>query len=224
MFIQRETLFNMVGAVSKGMEELSMAMLWLASYTFLLRVPSEGLPMCRGGVGYTPLLAEQSLLYMDGHETACLKLHARKSQPRGALLKRTCSCAGGNSKLCPVHALWHGFFIHLEPGTKPWGNISPDHARCRLRDILRKLQARRFTLSGPCDNSRVPSGARIRAVRHARFSQRPRQGMCVYLVPVAARASVVVSSCAAGHATFWRTIGKDMPDGPMAKCGHLQVP
>ncbi len=100
MFIQRETLFNMVGAVSKGMEELSMAMLWLASYTFLLRVPSEGLPMCRGGVGYTPLLAEQSLLYMDGDETVCLKLHARK---------RTCSCAGGNSKLCPVHALWHGF-------------------------------------------------------------------------------------------------------------------
>ena len=82
MFIQRETLFNMVGAVSKGMEELSMAMLWLASYTFLLRVPSEGLPMCRGGVGYTPLLAEQSLLYMDGDETVCLKLHARKSQPR----------------------------------------------------------------------------------------------------------------------------------------------
>ena len=41
MFIQRETLFDMVGAVSKGMEELSMAMLWLASYTFFLRAPKR---------------------------------------------------------------------------------------------------------------------------------------------------------------------------------------
>ena len=32
---------NMVKAVQHGKEELSLAMLWLAAYTFLLRLPSE---------------------------------------------------------------------------------------------------------------------------------------------------------------------------------------
>ena len=49
MFIQRQTVLNMVLAVGRGLEEQRYAMLWLAAYTFLLRVPSEGFPMCCGG-------------------------------------------------------------------------------------------------------------------------------------------------------------------------------
>jgi len=39
----------MVDGVRKGLESKSFAMLWLAAYVFMLRVPSEALPMMRGG-------------------------------------------------------------------------------------------------------------------------------------------------------------------------------
>ena len=41
---------NMVWAVEKGSEELTMAMLWLVSYLFLLRVPSEVSAMLHSGL------------------------------------------------------------------------------------------------------------------------------------------------------------------------------
>ena len=41
------------------------AMLFLAAYIFMLRVPSEGFPMCRGCVGPTATTA-QSSLYLEG--------------------------------------------------------------------------------------------------------------------------------------------------------------
>ena len=37
----RGVVLNMVWAAEKGNEDLVMSMLWLTSYEFLLRVPSE---------------------------------------------------------------------------------------------------------------------------------------------------------------------------------------
>ena len=51
MFIQRSMVMNMVLATNRGHSQRHYAMLWLAAYTFLLRVPSEGLPMARGETG-----------------------------------------------------------------------------------------------------------------------------------------------------------------------------
>ncbi len=79
MFIQRETVLNMVLAVGRGWEELTFAMLFATAYTFLLRVPSEGLPMRRGGDGYTPVDNEQSLLFLEGGQCALPSLgHAQE--------------------------------------------------------------------------------------------------------------------------------------------------
>ena len=64
MFIQGNMVLNMVLAVDKGIESKCMAMLWLVSYTFLLRVPSEALPMVKGDAVIADASCEQSVLYL----------------------------------------------------------------------------------------------------------------------------------------------------------------
>lgn len=112
-------------------------MLWMASYVFLLRVPSEGLPMARGGEGVTG----QSVLSLVDPTTVELKLASRKNKPRGERLRRSCSCRGsGKHPMCPVHALWHDFFANLEPGAQPWVHLAPRDVISSIRDTLTRLQ------------------------------------------------------------------------------------
>ena len=54
MFIQRPLVMSIVLAVNSELVDMDMAMLWLLAYTFLLRVPSEALPMVRGGYQSIP--------------------------------------------------------------------------------------------------------------------------------------------------------------------------
>ena len=50
MFIQQTLMYKMVFSIWKhGLEDVRFGMLWLAAYVFLLRVPSEALPMTWGG-------------------------------------------------------------------------------------------------------------------------------------------------------------------------------
>ena len=51
MFLQRTHVRNMLAAVGTGYETERFAMLWLMAYVFLLRVPSEALPMEKGEFG-----------------------------------------------------------------------------------------------------------------------------------------------------------------------------
>ena len=122
-----------------------MAALWLATYVFLLRMPSEALPMERG-TSQTES-GGQSVIYLDENETLCLKLKTRKNKMRGSLLKRTCSCKAC-PEMCPVHALWHGFFKKLPVGAKPWANLNATKARERLRDTLDELEVCRRRNAG----------------------------------------------------------------------------
>ena len=115
------------------------AMLWLVSYIFLLRVPSEALPMRRGGDGFIPPAREQSVLLLEDSATLCLVLHRRKNKPEGSVLRRTCACAAC-PEVCPVHRLWHGYFKALAPGAQPWSAVSPDQARTHLRASLAALR------------------------------------------------------------------------------------
>ena len=54
----------MQAAVAACAEATSVFMLYLASYCFLLRLPSKALPMARGDAGCDVL--GQSVLWMDG--------------------------------------------------------------------------------------------------------------------------------------------------------------
>ena len=71
MFIQGNMVLNMVLAVDKGLESKSMAMLWLVFYTFLLRVPSEALPMVKGDAVLADASCEQSVLFLENE--VCLR-------------------------------------------------------------------------------------------------------------------------------------------------------
>ena len=121
------------------LETSTFANLWLMTYAFLLRMPSEALPMARGDVSQP--LDEQSVFYLKDSNTVCLKLRCRKNRMRGSTLERTCCCAAF-PEMCPVHVLWHGFFAHLAYGEQPWAEISASEARLHLRQTLLKLRVR----------------------------------------------------------------------------------
>ena len=155
----RTQVTNMVFASERGQEQVALSMLWLVSYLFLLRVPSEvgssrigecirvwvcgvdpcqALPMKRCAPGSIAAQNAQSIIWREGDEV-CVRLARRKNRPRGSgTMRRQCSCAGG-VRTCAVHTLWERFFAHLPDGTCPWTAVSPNHARARLRQLLQTL-------------------------------------------------------------------------------------
>ena len=132
--IQHAMLRCMIRSTRKGWETEAFVMLCLLSYTFLLRVPSEALPVVRCCVDGNP--EEQSRLWLDGDEL-CLRLKRRKNRLRGSLLKRKCHCEASPST-CPIHVLWK-FFERLPIGSKPFGEITASGALWRLRELLSKI-------------------------------------------------------------------------------------
>ena len=164
LFIQRAMMRNMILSVEQNIETQSFAMLWLAAYIFLLRLPSEALPMVRGDGG--PMVGEQSTLYLDSGGRLCLALRRRKNRQGGSLLRRTCACAACPS-VCPVHALWGQFFSLLPIGTKPWSQVSADRARRQLRSTLERLQVAHLCVLLAWLGFAVGTGAELCFLWHA---------------------------------------------------------
>ena len=139
MFLDRAYVYNMVLGVNRGIEQQSFAMLWLASYQFMLRVPSEAVPMMRGG----DAVQGHSVLFLESDNCVVLRLKSRKNRPQGATIKRFCSCKQDSAEahpLCCVHSLWHGFFAHLQPGEQPWAGLAPGAVNTHLRRTLTRLE------------------------------------------------------------------------------------
>ena len=154
----RTVVVNMVLAVQRGLEDQAFAMLWLVSYLYLLRLPSEAglcctvglvclcgcsimqaLPMCKMRPDNPVAAQEQTIIWMED-DTVCLRMLRRKNRQKGSgILKRKCSCRGGVNS-CPVHMLWMKFFAELPEGAHPWAPVTPDVARKRLRQILVSLR------------------------------------------------------------------------------------
>ena len=151
MFIQRPLVKRLIATAHESPDAMSFAMLWLAAYVFLLRVPSEALDMMRGGGDFIAKPDEQSVLFLNECTgELCLRLHRRKNREQGSLLKRVCCCKG-SPEICPIHVLWEKFFKQLSPGCAPWkGHISAPHARSRLREALQALQVVFMYLQRSC--------------------------------------------------------------------------
>ena len=95
----------------------AMAMLFLVTYVFLLRLPSEALPI---EVGRVPGKQQQAVLEMDDGKLI-LTLMRRKNRPAGSKLERTCWCKE-SCRTCPVHVL--GPAVRgIQPGTALFGRI-----------------------------------------------------------------------------------------------------
>ena len=77
-------------AVNPDQRELcSYALLFLFSYSFLLRGPSEALPAVVGGHGH--VACTNSMLSIEGDQLVLI-LKRRKNKPEGSRLARNCSC------------------------------------------------------------------------------------------------------------------------------------
>lgn len=140
-FSSREKLFLQHDTVSLFLESCYLddpgmpavlCMLFLVTYVFLLRLPSEALPIVRGGIGLADN-GEQAVVYLENGEL-CLKLAKRKNKRNGSLLKRACWCSSCKFT-CPVHNLWP-FFEQFALGHKPFIGITAGKALAGLRTML----------------------------------------------------------------------------------------
>ena len=109
-------------------------MLYLFLYTFLLRLPSEALPIVRGDIGFAHKSDHASIVFMDS-EHLCLRLRRRRNKPDGNLLKRAwwcCQCQ------IAVHSLWP-YFEKLKVGDMAFPGIYAGKALHQLRTMLEVL-------------------------------------------------------------------------------------
>ena len=108
-------------------------MAFLASYVFLLRLPSECLPMC---CHMAPAGVEAPVFSLRGQEVV-LSFPRRKNRLFPTEVARKCWCS--HSMLtCPVHML--GWFLHQQPvGARPFAHLKPAQTLLALRELLCEL-------------------------------------------------------------------------------------
>ena len=126
---------RLVGAATRRGRE-DMGMLFLAAYSFLLRVPSEGLAIARGDDPLAPLSGMHSCIALVG-DRLVLRLARRKNRPHGATLARACVCPAGRP-ICPVHVLGPWLTRHSAL-VQPFAHISAAWAVGYLRELLASL-------------------------------------------------------------------------------------
>ena len=130
-FIRQEVVARLMTHEYENTTEAALAMLCLVSYVFMLRLPSEALPMVWGK--HAPGIicmsrksvlyfffayylhvgtncVHQSYLWIEGPRL-CLKLKTRKNRQHGTTLWRECWC--GTSAMsrftCPIHTFGHPY-------------------------------------------------------------------------------------------------------------------
>ena len=109
-------------------------MLFLTAYVFLLRVPSECLPIVK--IDQAPAAGStlgQSTVWVEADKIV-LKLLRRKNKPHGSVLWRACWCTTCKAT-CPVHVLG-AYFQGLAFGAAPFVARTPNAALGSLRDML----------------------------------------------------------------------------------------
>ena len=127
-------LLRKLCALSRAEGDLVDSMLYLTSYTFLLRVPSEGLPLRSHKVN--DACTHDHGISANSEEVS-VTLRRRKNMPHGSRLTRRCTCRSC-SETCPVHVL--GPWLQgLPSGTKLFEGVTAPAALRRLRQRLLRL-------------------------------------------------------------------------------------
>ena len=148
-FARRSTVAELV-KLARMEGDLASAMLYVVAYAFLLRVPSEALPLVLGGSGVVVggKLPEgvHSCLCMDG-DVVRLQLARRKHKPHGSTLMRGCWCVA--CKLtCPVHVLAPLLRHPRGCGRSPFVHLLPSSV---IVDLRRRLAALGVASAGDFD-------------------------------------------------------------------------
>lgn len=130
MWIQRVVLEKLLELAATRKKFKQYGLLFLLAYAFLLRLPSEALPVVTG------LVTGQASLFREG-ETLVLVLRRRKNKPGGSRLVRTCWCSESTAT-CPVHVIGP-VLDQLAPGMPLFNEISAASALHVLREMLTLL-------------------------------------------------------------------------------------
>ena len=133
-WVRLAVLQRIMAAVDGRPELRQLSMVFLAAYVFLLRLPSEGLPMAAHAA---PANVETPVLSMVGEAEIKLQFPFRKNRLWPTQQTRSCWCH--QCKLtCPVHVL--GAYIKdLPAGSQPFVHIRPAQALLALRELLAAL-------------------------------------------------------------------------------------
>ena len=105
----------------------------MTSYAFLLRVPSEAIPIC----AHSTSIRNAPVMIVSGQELI-LSLPKRKNRRTPSVLRRRCWCQQCEAT-CPVHVLGP-YFKALAPGVQPFVEFSPSTALRELRALLEHLR------------------------------------------------------------------------------------
>ena len=143
LFIRFPIIQQIVQHAVKGRNHgaVTLAMAYLCTYVFLLRMPSECLPI-RLATG-SPTDEEQQAVITVSADEVSLKLKRRKNRDGGSILHRRCWCS--HCRLtCPVHALGQ-FLRQCGPGSAPFACFGPSGVLSALRSWLRVLNIENAT-------------------------------------------------------------------------------
>ena len=125
LWIQRSMVEQLV-AFCNAREHLSIyGMLFLVSYVFLLRLPSEALPIARE--------AGPCSISVSG-DCVVLDLRKRKNRPGGSRLTRKCWCSVSRAT-CPVHVVGE-YCSRVAPGAPLFKGIAASAALRVLRSCV----------------------------------------------------------------------------------------
>ena len=112
----------------KQYETKFYGVLFVLSYVYLLRLPSEALPL-RVRTG-------PCNISLEGNEVV-ITLQRRKNKPGGSRLARGCRCQASRLT-CPVHTVWP-LVRDLPDGALIFQGITAAIARSKLREFLHAL-------------------------------------------------------------------------------------
>ena len=146
----RKTVEDMLQWTSQGECNKTFrlhALLYALAYTFLLRVPSEALPMVVGKSGQP--CSEKSVLYLENDDTLVLELSSRKNKPQGSKLIRKCCCVKHPAS-CAVH-LMKPLLDNAVLGTPIFRGITAADSVKTLRQLLFAVQIKDAGLYRPHD-------------------------------------------------------------------------
>ena len=130
MWLQLKQLELIVAWCSRHPGYERFGVLFLLTYAFLLRLPSEALPMAAGRD------SGQASLFLEG-DVAVLTLARRKNKPAGSRMSRACWCRQSPTT-CPVHAARPLLARHVH-GQPFFQGISAGEALRVLRRILQAV-------------------------------------------------------------------------------------
>ena len=144
-FIQKDLLVRLIRAETLSSE---IGRLFYLAYLFLLRVPSEGLPIRRASIGDIIVTkspqSEKALMgirFIGRSPRLILKLKKRKLNKTGAIMMRPCFCDGEGlvpAGLCPIHDFWPIVQRSFLPGEQ----LFPALQGKNLNRILKAIMAR----------------------------------------------------------------------------------